>query len=159
MTTFVRRQLPGNSISGFHVIGSSGGNVGHLQLFNPVASGVLVHLHFIAQSAAAGFPTPSLYFHDTALTTLTVSQRLVVDRRVSAAPVAELRSQLAGANIPPFTALVGAIGAAATNPTEVPRMQAELVDFVLLEGQGYLATPGIVTASVSAWWMWSEVPI
>lgn len=157
MTTFVRRRLPGRSAIGDVGLAAVAANLSHVQLFNPAASGVLLHPYAVVMNigAAVQAGTWSLFFHDVALTTLLVGHSLTADRRIVAAPVAQLRTQANAVTLP-----------AAANRISVPTFSSllgqsfvlePLVGWVLLEGQGLVVVPqGNPNTTCSATWLWSE---
>lgn len=143
---------PGNQASGFVNIGAAAGNFGHTQLFNPVGSGINVHLFFLSVGANGGLPTPAVQSFDTPLTTLVAGQSIITDRRVTpSTPIAELRSQL---NVALLGTIIGS-----KRPSGGATMEwdgTDLRDWVLTPGTGYVATARVVNSTVSSWWMWTE---
>jgi len=147
--------MNGEAFSAENFVIGVGGTVAHVQLFNPIASGVRVRLrslHAIATIAT----NVNLARHDTALTTLGVPVGFVIENLLGggSAAVAEMRSESPAA---PVGTLIMQLGAPPSVPAFYPGGGREW-GFDLLEGQGILvaATSG-VTIIVN--WQWVEVPL
>lgn len=132
-----------------------GGTFAHLQLFNPVGSGIRVRLRSVHGILTALF-TGFVRRHDVALATLGLPAGFVVENLLGggAAAVAEMRSSQPAA-------LVGAemwrLNAPANVPAIYPPAGREWGQD-LLEGQGILVA-GAAAQTTIVNWQWAEIPL
>lgn len=145
-------QVPGRQAFGFVNQGGVAAQNGHLQLFNPADSGLLIHLSgFQFGVGAGGAGNINFGFFDTALTTLAAAPlgSAFLDRRETGGPVAQLRSQTNAGLL--FAIILGAIRTLADQTTFV-----NLVGVVLEPGQGFCIEGTVVNVTVDAWFSWGE---
>jgi len=119
----------------------------HIQLFNPVASGitVIVRLVLFASVAAQGV---HVSHHNTALTTLGATSRNLLSG--GAAPVAEVRSQTNAGEL--GSQFLGLNAAAAT------QLQVNAEWFTEVgAGEGVLISGASVNVELLGNWLWMEV--
>jgi len=131
---------------GSTVITGAAGVQGHIQLFNPVNSGVVIHVDSVVIFAASAVAL-NVTEHDTALTTLatTVDYR---DRRVLGSPVGQVRAQTNA----------GQLGNIRFRSTLGTAAELLPLDAFLEAGQGLLVLAVTNNITLTASYYWEELP-
>lgn len=145
----------GEAFSAENFLTPGAGLSAHIQLFNPMASGVRVRLRSVHAINVAAV-TANVRRFDTALTTLGLPAGFIVENLLGGQPVsvAEMRSQASG---PLLGTQFWALNSAASTPAIYPPEGREW-GHDLLEGQGVLLQAGVaVTLIVN--WQWVEIPL
>ncbi len=131
------------------------GLANHIQLFNPVGSGIRVRLRHV-HSIGVSVQTVNVRRHDVALTTGVLPAGFIIENLLGGQPVsvAEMRSQQS-------VALLGSIfwqlNSPAAEPASYPPEGREW-GHDLLEGQGILLQ-SVAGVTLIVNWQWVEVPL
>ncbi len=121
----------------------------HTQLFNPINSGVLLHVDSCIVSASAATEI-IIGQHDTALTTLGTLKNFR-DRRIPGIPVAQLRSETNVGVLMTAGEMLSSLPVA-DDPFLLP------IDAYLGEGQGIVIEQTVVNLVNRTGWFWEELP-
>ncbi len=155
ITTWSKHVASGGAFAAENFLPGVGGVLAHIQLFNPVASGVRLRLRTV--HAVSTLPVlMNVNRHDVALTTLGLPAGFVVSNLLGGGPseAAEMRSQAPGAAL---GSTFWQVNAVASTPAIYPPNGREW-GHDLLEGQGILlqAAAGVL---LIVNWLWVEVPL
>lgn len=128
--------------AGFGELGQTVGNFSHVQVFNPLTSGVIITLDLVYVSRT-NQGAVSVRRHNTALSTASIS--IFRDRRVSGAPAAAVRQETVAAQQGTATL---SFSIPAADATPIP------IDWILQPGQGVVFVPSANNQglSLNAWW-------
>ena len=147
--------MNGEAFSAENFVVPGVGVIAHVQLFNPVASGVRVRLRSL--SCTSGLPTALDFVrHDTPLATLGLPAGFIVENLLGGGP-ASVIEQRSLAQVAPVGSIWWQISGPANDVALFPPGAREW-GFELLEGQGILIRGG-ATAAVIVNWQWAEVPL
>ncbi len=147
--------MNGEAFSAENFVVPGVGVIAHVQLFNPVASGVRVRLRSL--SCTSGVATAlNIVRHDVALATLGLPAGFIVENLLGGGPAAVVEHRSL-AQVAAVGSIFWQIGSPANDVALFPPGGREW-GFELLEGQGILIR-GAATAAVIVNWQWVEVPL
>ncbi len=147
--------MEGEAFSAENFLIGAGGLVPHIQLFNPVGSGIRIRLRTV-HTILSVLTSSQVARHDVALPTLGLPVGFIVENLLGggAAEVAEMRSDQ-------VTPAVGLPFWLVSSPANVPAIyppQGREWGIDLLEGHGVLVQ-GASGATMIVNWQWVELPL